>query len=355
MANLLQLLKFATEQGASDLHITNGTPPALRVNGKLVKIKGESLTKEMTQTLCYSVLSDNQKAQFEENRELDFSFDIKNMARFRANYFFQKGAVGGVFRRVPVEVPSFHELGLPSSIAELAYLNNGLVLVTGPTGSGKSTTIASLINKINEEQNGHIMTLEDPIEFVHQHKQCIINQREVGNDTADYGSALRYVLRQDPDYCLLGELRDLGSIEAALLIAETGHLVFATLHTNSSVQTINRVVNVFEPEQQERIRLVLSFVLQGIICQQLLPGKNGGRVAAVEFMLLTPGIRSLIRENKLHQIQSMMQMGQEKTGMITMNQSLFNLYAKSKIDLKTAFGASPDPDALDTMLKKAGI
>ena len=355
MASLLQLLKFATDQGASDLHITAGSPPALRVNGRIVRVKGDVLTKEATRKLCYSVLSDGQKANFEEAKELDFSFDIKNMARFRANYFLSKGAVGGVYRRVPVAIPKFADLGLPQAISDLTYLNNGLILVTGPTGSGKSTTIAAMIDKINEEQFGHILTLEDPIEFVHTHKACIVNQREIGSDTDEYGAALKYVLRQDPDYCLLGEMRDLESVESALLIAETGHLVFATLHTNSAIQTINRIVNVFPSEQQDRVRVLLSFVLQGVICQVLLPSKQGGRVAAVEFMLLTPSIRNLIRENKLHQIHGMMQMGQDKTGMVTMNQSLFNLLARGKIDLKTAFAASPEPEQLDVMLKKAGI
>lgn len=355
MASLLQLLKFATDQGASDLHITAGSPPALRVNGRIVRVKGDVLTKESTRKLCYSVLSDGQKARFEETKELDFSFDVKNMARFRANYFMQKGAVGGVYRRVPVAIPKFSDLGLPQAISDLTYLNNGLILVTGPTGSGKSTTIAAMIDKINEEQFGHILTLEDPIEFVHSHKSCIVNQREIGSDTDEYREALKYVLRQDPDYCLLGEMRDLDSVESALLIAETGHLVFATLHTNSAIQTINRIVNVFPSEQQDRVRVLLSFVLQGVICQTLLPSKQGGRVAAIEFMLLTPSIRNLIRENKLHQIHGMMQMGQDKTGMVTMNQSLFNLLARGKIDLKTAFAASPEPEQLDVMLKKAGI
>jgi twitching motility protein PilT len=355
MASLLQLLKFATDQGASDLHITANSQPALRVNGRIVRIKGETLTKETTRKLCYSVLSDTQKAVFEEAKELDFSFDIKNMARFRANYFMQKGSVGGVFRRVPVAIPKFNDLGLPQAIADLTYLNNGLILVAGPTGSGKSTTIAAMVDKINEEQFGHIMTLEDPIEFVHTHKGCIVNQREIGSDTNAYKEALKYVLRQDPDYVLLGEMRDLNSIESALLIAETGHLVFATLHTNSAIQTISRITNSFPSEQQDRVRIVLSFVLQGVICQTLLPSKQGGRVAAVEFMLLTPSIRNLIRENKLHQIQGMMQMGQDKTGMVTMNQSLFNLLSRGKIDLKTAFAASPEPEQLDIMLKKAGV
>lgn len=355
MITLLQLLKFASDQGASDLHIVAGSQPALRVNGRIVRVKTDPLTKEQTRKLCYSVLSDLQKSRFEEAKELDFSFDVKNLARFRANYFFQKGAVSGVFRRVPTLIPKFQDLGLPPAIGEVTNLSHGLVLVTGPTGSGKSTTIATLIDKINTERFGHIVTLEDPIEFVHQHKNCIVNQREIGTDSMAFRSATKYLLRQDPDYCLLGELRDLESIEMGLITAETGHLVFATLHTNSAVQTINRIVSVFPGEQQERIRVLLSFTLQAVISQRLLPSLQGGRVVAVEFLLMTPSIRNLVRENKLHQIASMMQVGQENTGMVTMNQSLVNLLVKRKIDLKTAFAASPEPEQLDMLLKKAGI
>lgn len=355
MITLLQLLKFATDQGASDLHLVTGSQPALRVNGRILRVRSEVLTKESTRKLCYSVLSDSQKSRFEEARELDFSFDVKNMARFRANYFFQKGAVSAVFRRVPVTIPKFQDLGLPPGVGELTNLPYGMVLVTGPTGSGKSTTIATLIDKINTERYGHIMTLEDPIEFVHGHKNCIINQREVGTDTASYRTAMKYLLRQDPDYCLLGELRDLDTIETGLLTAETGHLVFATLHTNSAIQTINRIVSVFPGEQQERIRVLLSFTLQAVISQRLLPSIQGGRVAAIEFMLMTPSIRHLVRENKLHQVGAMMQVGQEKSGMVTMNQSLVNLLVKRKIDMKTAFSATSEPEGLDQLLKKAGL
>lgn len=355
MITLLQLLKFATDQGASDLHIVAGSQPALRINGRMVRVKSDVLTKETTRKLCYSVLSDAQKGKFEEAKELDFSFDVKNLARFRANYFFQKNAVSGVFRRVPVVIPKFSDLNLPDAVAELTNLPFGLVLVTGPTGSGKSTTIASMLDKINTERFGHIVTMEDPIEFVHPHKNCIVNQREIGTDTAGYTQAMKYLLRQDPDYCLLGELRDLETIEAALNTAETGHLVFGTLHTNSAVSTINRVVNVFPSEQQERIRVLLSFTLQAVISQRLLPSLQGGRVAAIEFLLMTTSIRNLIREGKLHQVPAMMQVGQERTGMITMNQSLMNLIIKRKIDVKTAFAASPDPDQLDGLLKRAGI
>ena len=355
MITLLQLLKFAVDQGASDLHIVAGSQPALRVNGRIVRVKTEQMTKEVTRKLCYSVLSDAQKSRFEETKELDFSFDVKNLARFRANFFFQKGNVSGVFRRVPVVIPKFSDLNLPQSIGDLTNLPFGLVLVTGPTGSGKSTTIASMLDKINTERYGHIVTMEDPIEFVHQHKNCIINQREIGADTQGYKSGMKSVLRQDPDYVLLGEMRDLETIDAALNTAETGHLVFGTLHTNSAVSSINRMVNVFPSDQQERVRVLLSSTLQGVISQRLLPSLQGGRVAAIEFMLMTTSIRNLVRENKMHQIPAMMQVGQEKSGMITMNQSLVNLIIKRKIDVRTAFSASSDPDQLDSMLKKAGI
>jgi twitching motility protein PilT len=355
MITLLQLLKFAVDQGASDLHIVAASQPALRVNGRIVRVKTESMTKEVTRKLCYSVLSDTQKSRFEETKELDFSFDVKNLARFRANFFFQKGNVSGVFRRVPVIIPKFSDLNLPQAIGDLTNLPFGLVLVTGPTGSGKSTTIASMLDKINTERYGHIVTMEDPIEFVHTHKNCIINQREIGNDTQGYKAGMKSVLRQDPDYVLLGEMRDLETIDAALNTAETGHLVFGTLHTNSAVSSISRMVNVFPSEQQDRVRVLLASTLQGVISQRLLPSLQGGRVAAIEFMLMTTGIRNLVRENKMHQIPAMMQVGQERSGMMTMNQSLISLIVKRKIDVRTAFSASTDPDQLDSMLKKAGI
>ena len=354
MVSLLQLLKFATDQGASDLHLVAGSQPALRVNGRIVRVKTETMTKEMTRKLCYSVLSDNQKAKFEEERELDFSFEVKNMARFRANLFFQRGSVSGVFRKVPVTMPRFSDLAMPSGVGDLTLLPYGLVLVTGPTGSGKSTTIASLIDKINQESFGHIVTLEDPIEFIHPHKNCIVNQREVGMDSATYSEAMKYLLRQDPDVVLLGEMRDLETIEAALVTAETGHLVFATLHTNSAIATINRIVSVFPSEQQERVRVQLSFTLQAVISQRLLPALGGGRTVACEFLVMTPGIRNLVREGKLHQIESMMQVGQEKSGMVTMNQCLVQLVLRRKIDLRTAFEASPSPEQLEKLLKTAG-
>lgn len=355
MMNLIQLLKFANEKGASDVHISAGTSPGLRIHGKIVKVKMEEISSEDARRICYSVLNDHQKSKFEENKELDFSFEVKGVARFRANYYFQKNTVTGVFRQVPVRIPQFNELGLPEHLVRLCDLPNGLILVTGPTGSGKTTTIASLLNRINKTKYGHIVTLEDPIEYMHQHGKCLVSQREIGADSNSYKRALKSVVRQDPDYCLIGEMRDLEAIETATQLAETGHLVFATLHTNSCVQTINRLVSVFPSEQQDRIRMILSFVLQGVIAQKLLPSKKGGRVVAYEVLLLNPGIRNLIRENKLHQIESMMQMGQEKSGMNTLNQSLFSLVTQGHISKEEAASTSLDMDSLNSMFKKAGL
>jgi twitching motility protein PilT len=355
MINLLQLLKFATEQGASDLHIVAGSQPALRVNGRIVRVKSSMLTKEQTRKLCYSVLSDYQKSRFEEDKELDFSFDVKNMARFRANYFFQRNAVSGVFRRVPVTIPKFSELGFHQAVGEVTNFPNGMVLVTGPTGSGKSTTIAALMDKINTERFGHIVTLEDPIEFVHAHKNCIVNQREVGADTNNFKTAMKHMLRQDPDYCMMGELRDLDTIDSSLAIAETGHLVFGTLHTNSAISTITRLVSVFPSDQQEKVRVALSSCLQAVISQRLLPSLQGGRIVVYEFLSMTPAVRNLIRENKLHQVSAMMQVGQDKSGMVTMNQSLMNMVMRKRIDTKTAFEASNEPEQLEQLMRKAGI
>jgi twitching motility protein PilT len=352
MITLLQLLKLAAEQGASDVHIVAGSPPCLRVEGRIVRVKTNNLTPEDTRRLCYSVVSDQQKSRFEQTKELDFSFDVKDLARFRGNFFFQRNAVSGVFRRVPVNIPSHIDLGLPASIVKLTTLPNGLVLVTGPTGSGKSTTIASLIDKINSEREGHIVTLEDPIEFVHLHKNCIVNQREMEIDCINYSEGLKHLMRQDPDYCLIGEMRDLETIETALKLAETGHLVFATLHTNSAVQTMNRLVSVFPPEQQERIRVLLSFTLQAVVSQRLIPGVTGKRVLALEFLSLNGGIRNLIREGKLHQIQNLMEVGQEKSGMVTLNQSLTELIKTKKISEKEAYLATNNPDELFKLLQR---
>lgn len=355
MMTLQHLLKAVVKQNASDLHIAVGSSPLLRIDGQLVKVKAEPMNDLGSKQLCYSILTDQQKARFESTRELDFSFEIKGLARFRANLFFQKGSVSGAFRRIPLDIPDLDALNLPPVVSETVHHPSGLILVTGPTGSGKTTTIAALVDKINRERRQHIITLEDPIEFIHEHKSCIINQREVGLDTTSYKQALKYVLRQDPDVCVLGEMRDLETIEAALNVAETGHLVLATLHTNSAVQTMNRIVNVFPAEQQDRIRIQLSFVLQAIISQRLVPATPSGRVAAVEVLLLNPNIRNLIRENKLHQIYGMMQVGQDKSGMVTLNQSLVKLVLKRRIEIRRAFEYTNEPDELDKMLKQAGV
>lgn len=355
MITLHQLLKAAVKQNASDLHIVAGSPPVLRVDGRIVRIKAPELTGEMTQNLCYSILTDSQKGKFEATKELDFSFGVKATARFRANLFYQRGAVSGVFRRIPVDIPDLDSLQVPAIVKDLVNVPTGLILITGPTGSGKSTTIAALIDKINRERRAHIVTLEDPIEYVHEHKNSIVNQREVGVDTVSYRSALKHILRQDPDVVLMGELRDLDTIESALTVAETGHLVFSTLHTNSAVQSINRIVNVFPPEQQERIRLQLSLTLNAIVSQRLIPARNGGMAAAMEILMMNTNVRNLIREDKLHQVYGMMQVGQDKSGMITLNQSLTKLVLARKIDVKTAFLYSNDPEELDKQLKQAGV
>lgn len=355
MITLHQLLKAAVKQNASDLHIVAGSPPVLRVEGRMVRVKSGEMTADHTRQICYSILTDAQKSRFEATKELDFSFGIKSMARFRANLFFQRGAVSGVFRRIPIEIPDIELLGLPPVVVDVVNFPTGLILVTGPTGSGKSTTIAALIDKINRERRNHIITLEDPIEYVHPHKSCIVNQREVGIDTVSYRSALKHVLRQDPDVCMMGELRDLETIEAALNICETGHLVFATLHTNSAISTITRIVNVFPSDQQDRVRAQLSLTLNTVVSQRLIPAAKGGMVAALEVLVMNPSVRNLVRENKLHQVYGMMQVGQDKTGMITLNQSLLKLVMKRRIDVRQAFFYSSDPEELDKMLKQAGV
>ncbi len=350
--NLHQLLRAMTEKGASDMHITTGSPPLLRIDGSIVQLKLPPLGPVETKQLCYSVLTEDQKIQFEKTKELDLSFGVKNLSRFRANIFFQRGAVSAAFRSIPFRILSFDELGLPPVVSEIANRPRGLVLVTGPTGSGKSTTLASIIDKINTETRQHIMTVEDPIEYLHPHKRCIVNQREVGTDTGTFKEALKYVLRQDPDVVLIGEMRDLETIEAALTIAETGHLVFATLHTNNAVQSINRIIDVFPPHQQPQIRAQMSFVLEGVISQLLLPRHGApGRVLALEVMVPNAAIRNLIREDKLHQVYSQMQVGQGKHGMQTLNQSLYSLYARRLISLEEAIGRSTEPDELRGMLE----
>lgn len=355
MANLHQLLKIMVDKGASDLHVTVGSPPQLRIDGTLVPLKTTRLSPQDTRQLCYSVLTDSQKQAFETDNELDLSFGVKGLSRFRGNVFMQRGAVAGVFRTIPFEILTIDQLGLPNIVGQLAEKPRGLVLVTGPTGSGKSTTLASMINKINEEKRQHILTVEDPIEYLHPHKNCIVNQREIGADTSGFKVALRYVLRQDPDVVLIGEMRDLETIEAALSISETGHLAFATLHTNGCVQTINRVIDVFPPHQQAQVRAQLSFVLEGVVSQQLIPHASGeGRALAVEIMIPTPAIRNLIREDKVHQIYSSMQVGQARNSMQTMNQSLFSLLRRGEITLDNAMARSSDPDELQTMIEQGG-
>jgi len=356
MGTLYDLLKIMIDKNASDLHISTGTPPRLRVDGKLLPMDHSELTPAETKALCYSILTDTQKHKFEENNELDLSFGMKGLSRFRANIFMQRGAVAGAFRMIPYTIRSFNELGLPPIISELSKKPRGLILVTGPTGCGKSSTLAAIINKINKERQDHIITIEDPIEYIHTHGSCLVNQREVNSDTASFKDALRYVLRQDPDIVLIGEMRDLETIEAALTVSETGHLTFATLHTNTAVQTINRIIDVFPAHQQEQIRVQLSFVLEGIITQQLIPKKNGiGRALAVEIFIPTPAIRNLIREDKAHQIYSMMQTGQVKFGMQTMNQSLFDLFKKGLISYEDALTKSTLPDELMNMMQRASI
>ena len=356
MATLPELLKTLVENHGSDLHVTTNTPPQIRVHGKLQILDLPPLGPADTKTLAYSVLTDAQKKRFEETLELDFSFGIRGVARFRCNVFNQRGAVAAVYRVIPEQIKSFNDLGLPAVIATLSERPRGLVLITGPTGSGKSTTLAAMIDKINTERREHIITIEDPIEYIHQHKGCLVNQREVHADTLGFTAALRAALREDPDIVLIGELRDLETTEAALRIAETGHLTFGTLHTNSAAQTINRIIDMFPAHQQSQIRTQLSLVLEGVVCQALLPKIGGGRVVCQEILVPTPAIRNLIREDKIHQIYSSMQAGQEKLGTQTFNQSIATLYLTRQITLETAMGASSLKDELEQMIARgAGV
>ncbi len=353
MATLPELLKTTVEMDASDLHITTNTPPQVRVNGKLQRLPLPDMSAADTKQLVYSVLTDAQKKRFEESMELDFSFGIRGIARFRCNVFNQRGAVGAVYRLIPERIRGFDELGLPPVIAKLAERPRGLILVTGPTGSGKSTTLAAMLDQINQARHDHILTIEDPIEYIHQHKNCLVNQREVHSDTLAFAPALRAALREDPDIVLIGEMRDLETVEAALRIAETGHLTFATLHTNSASQTINRIIDIFPAHQQGQVRTQLSLVLEGIICQTLLPrASKPGRVVALEILVPTSAIRNLIREDKVHQIYSAMQTGQERLGMQTLNQSLATLYLGRGISLDTAISASSSRDELMDMINR---
>jgi twitching motility protein PilT len=351
MANLHQMLKELVERGGSDLHIPTNTPPQIRIDGKLTPLNVPALNAIDTKQLCYSVLADAQKHKFEEDNELDLSFGVKGLSRFRGNIFVQRGAVAGVFRVIPYKILTFDELGLPPIVKDLVEKPRGLILVTGPTGSGKSTTLASMIDRINTDRHEHIVTIEDPIEYLHPHKGCLVNQREVGSDTKNFKYALKSILRQDPDVVLIGELRDLETIEASLTLAETGHLCFATLHTNSCVQTINRIIDVFPPYQQTQVRTQLSFVLEGVLSQTLIPRSQGlGRALALEVMIPNAAIRNLIREDKIHQVYSQMQVGQDRFGMQTMNQCLFGLYTKRIITLEDAMGRSPEPDEFKQMM-----
>jgi twitching motility protein PilT len=350
MVNLRDLLQEMQERNASDLHLTAGVPPMFRVDGRLVESAHEPLTPEQCQHASYSVMNEEQQKRFESTKELDFSFGIAGLARFRANCFLQRGVTTLAIRKIPYEILSFRELGLPPVVEKLSKKHKGLILVTGPTGSGKSTTLASIIDKINTERNAHIITIEDPIEYVHNHRSCIVNQREVKADTVSFGAALKHVLRQDPDVILIGEMRDRETMEAALTIAETGHLTFATLHTNSTFESINRIVDSFPAQQQPQIRAQLAFCLQGVVTQVLAPHLSGrGRVMIAELMVCTTAIRSCIRDDKIHQIYGLMQAGQ-KHGMQTLNQALYRAYINRQISLDEAMGRTTDPEELQQMI-----
>jgi twitching motility protein PilT len=347
MMTLTHLLRAMLEHKASDMHITSGAPPAFRVHGRMLRAKAGNLTPPDTKELCYSVLTDYQKAMFEEQKQLDFSFGIRDLARFRANVYYQRGAVAGAFRHIPFEIPRLSTLGLPPTVENFMRRPQGLVLITGATGSGKTTTLASMIDAMNDSEHLHIITIEDPIEYIHSHRGCLINQREIGGDAKSFPQALRAALREDPDVVLLGEMRDRETIETALTLAETGHLVFSTLHTNSAFQSVTRMVQVFPADFQDQIRLQLSMVLEGIVTQALLERSDRqGRCLALELLVPTPAIRNLIRENKLFQIPSSMMVGQDQTGMITFNQSLVNLVKRRMVTPDEALAHSPDQDDL---------
>jgi twitching motility protein PilT len=353
--SLPQLLKALIDQGGSDLHISADSAPRLRVDGQLLPLNLQALTAADSKSLCYSVLTEEQKREFETNKEIDLAFSVKNLARFRANIYLQKGQVSGAFRVIPFKIYTLDDLALPGILRNLCDLPRGLVLVTGPTGSGKSTTLAAMINHVNENRRDHIVTIEDPIEFVHPHKNCMVNQREVGHDTNSFGRALRSVLREDPDVCLVGEMRDLETVGLALTTAETGHLVFGTLHTNSCVGTLARIIDVFPPHQQHQVRAQLAMSLMAVVSQMLLPAAKGGRVLAMEIMIPNKAIRNLIREDKVHQIYSIMQTGQEDSGMQTMNQALLNLVDRRFISAELALEKSSEPEELEQLLEKRGL
>jgi twitching motility protein PilT len=351
-----EIAKTAIEMRSSDIHITAGVPPTIRADGKLIPIPGyPPMTPKDTQALIYSFMNEKQKKAFEEKKELDFSFGIKGVGRFRVNVFYQRGTVAAALRRIPYEIKPMEELGLIPKVKDLCHLSMGLVLVTGPTGSGKTTTLASMIDYININFPHHIITIEDPIEYIYQHKKSVIAQREAGEDTYSFALALKSALREDPDVILVGEMRDLETIRAALTAAETGHLVFGTLHTNTAVQTINRIINVFPVEEQDQIRTELSFVLQGVISQRLLPKIGGGRVLIHEVLVPNTAIRNLIRENKIHQIYGLMQTGQAESGMQTMNQSLIKALRNKLITPEDALKTSPDPEELKRLMATLGV
>ncbi len=347
--NLRELLGMMIEKGASDLHISAGLPPMFRIDGDVARIGEERVGPEEGRKLAYSIMNEDQRSRFEKIRELDFSFGIPNLSRFRANVFLQRGVVSMAIRQIPFEIKTMTDLGLSEAVTEFAKKAHGLVLVTGPTGSGKSTTLASMVDWINENRSGHIITIEDPIEYLHQHKRCIVNQREVRADTESFEVALKYVLRQDPDTILVGEMRDLETVKAAMTIAETGHLCLATLHTNSAYESIHRLIDIFPSTQQAQVTAQLAFVLQGVVTQELIPAPKGGRVMASEVLVCTPAIKSAIREGKVHQVYGMMQAGQ-KYGMKTMNQSLYELYVNRQISLDDAMSRSRDSQELQHMI-----
>ena len=355
MVSMEELLNLMVQRGGSDLHISVGAPPKIRIDGKLVDTEYEPLMPEATKKLVYSVIGADQVAKFEKNLEIDFSFGVSNLGRFRTNAFIQRGSVAAVLRVIPFEVYDFQTIGLPVKVCEwICNLPRGLVLCTGSTGSGKSTTLASMVNYINETRQSHIVTIEDPIEFLHRNKSCLVNQREVGGDTHGFERALKSVLRQDPDIVLVGEMRDLETIEAALTLAETGHLTFATLHTSDVQQTVNRIVDVFPAHQQQQIRTMLSFTLQAVVCQQLVPRMHGkGRALAAEVMIVNPAIRALIRDNKAHQIMSIIQTG-GASGMRTMNQSLFELYRAGTISYEDALEHTGDEADFQRLMERSG-
>jgi twitching motility protein PilT len=349
MSTIQELLKRAVDLQASDLHLTAGSSPLYRIDGKLIASSSDKLTSDQVLKLAYSVMTEQQRKLFEQNKEVDFSFSVQNLGRYRANIFLQRGCTACAFRQIPPVIRPLSELGLPPIVGKLAERPNGLVLVTGPTGSGKSTTLAAMVDKINSEMEGHILTVEDPIEFVHRHKKCIINQREVLHDTDSFAKALRVALRQDPDVVLIGEMRDLETIQAALTIAETGHLTLATLHTNSAAKSVNRIIDVFPSDQKATVRAQFSMVLEGIVSQTLMPRIGGGRVMACEVMVATPAVRAMIRDDKVHQLQGIIEIGQQ-FGMQTMNADLARLHNKRIITKKDALSKSPDPEGLERML-----